>query len=312
MENFSPVTAQAVETCLTYPSKIIETAVGPVEYAERGEGPILLSIHGGPGGYDQGLGMVEIFRKAGFKIIAVSRPGYLRTGLETGKTVEEQGDMLAAFLDALQLDKVAVLACSAGGFSSYQLAERHPNRVSALIEVDAVSQKYLKMQEVSKTEEKLFLSKTGLWLMDFFMRHFPSAVVKNLLETESTLDKHEIGKRTKELIQDKDKFAFINFLFKTMTTKYDQRKAGVENDLKQMEALDKLPLSHISCPTLIMHGDADNDVPKSHAEYAHETIKDSELYWIKDGSHIGFWTAESAYEAQAYAIDWLKKTLDIK
>lgn len=309
MENLQHVTAFECQKCLTYPSKVIKTSVGPVEYADRGEGPVLLSVHGGPGGYDQGLGIGEVFRKSGFRILAPSRPGYLGTSLDAGKTSEEQGNMLAAFLDAMGLSKAAVVGCSAGGPPTYQLAKRHPDRVSALIEIDSISVKYTKKQELSKLEEGIYLSKLGIWLLGFFMRHFPSAAVKNFLETESSLDKHEIGKRVKEIVKDKDKFAFLNLLFQTMSEKYDQRKAGIDNDLKQLMAIDKLPLSNISCPTLIINGDADTDVPKNHAEYAHKAIKGSELYWIKGGSHIGFWTADSAYEAQEYAVKWLKQAI---
>lgn len=306
MKKFNPITAAECQECLTYPSKIIETAAGSVEYADRGEGPVILVSHGGPGGYDQALGIGEVFRKVGFRIIAPSRPGYLRTSIENGKTLAGQADMLAALLEALQLDKVVAIGCSAGGPPSYQLAQRHPDRVTALIEIDSVSMKYTKMQEINKFEEALYLSKPGIWLIDFFMRHFPAEMVKNLLETESTLDKHELGDRIKKIVKDKNKFAFINFLFKTMTENYDQRKLGVENDLKQLEAIDKLPLENISCPTLILHGDADSDVPKIHAEYVHSVIKNSELYWIKGSSHVGFWTSDSAYAAQEYAINWLK------
>jgi len=309
VENLQHVTAFECQKCLTYPSKVIKTSVGPVEYADRGEGPVLLSVHGGPGGYDQGLGIGEVFRKSGFRILAPSRPGYLGTSLDAGKTSEEQGNMLAAFLDAMGLSKAAVVGCSAGGPPTYQLAKRHPDRVSALIEIDSISVKYTKKQELSKLEEGIYLSKLGIWLLGFFMRHFPSAAVKNFLETESSLDKHEIGKRVKEIVKDKDKFAFLNLLFQTMSEKYDQRKAGIDNDLKQLMAIDKLPLSNISCPTLIINGDADTDVPKNHAEYAHKAIKGSELYWIKGGSHIGFWTADSAYEAQEYAVKWLKQAI---
>ena len=308
MNNQQHVTAEEWQQCLAYPSKVIETSVGSVEYADRGEGVVLLSVHGGPGGYDQGLAIGEVFRKSGFRILAPSRPGYLGTSLELGKTPEEQGDMLAAFLDAMKLPKVAVVGCSAGGPSTYQLAERHPDRVSALIEIDSICVRYTKKQELSKLQETIYLNKFGLWFVGFFMRHFPSAIVKSFLETESSLDEHEIGKRVKEVVKDKDKFAFLNILFKTMSEKYDKRKAGVDNDLEQMGAFDKLPLSNISCPSLIIHGDADSDAPKKNAEYA-QTIKSSDLYWIKGGSHIGFWIADSAYEAQEYAVKWLKRIL---
>ena len=316
MEKLSPSPAteskeEDCRKCLTYPSKIIETAVGPIEYADRGEGPVLLSVHGGAGGYDQGLGIGEVFRKAGFRIVAVSRPGYLGTPLEVGKTAEAQGDALAAFMDAMDLSKAAAVGCSAGGPPSYQLAERHPNRVAALIEIDSVCIKYTKKQELSQLQETIYFSKLGLWLVDYFIRHFPAAVVKNFLQTESSLDKHEIGKRVKEIVGDEDKLAFVDFLFKTMSQDYDRRKAGLDNDFAIMEGIDKLPLSNIECPTLIMHGDADSDVPMSHAEYAHVAIPGSDLFPIKGSSHIGFWVAPTALEAQEYAINWLKKKMGV-
>jgi len=306
MEDSTIVTAEDCRKCLTYPSKTIETSVGPIEYADRGEGPVLLSVHGGPGGYDQGLGIGEVFRKQGFRILAVSRPGYLGTPLEVGKSVEAQADALAAFMDAMGLAKAAVVGCSAGGPPSYQLAQRHPDRVSALIEIDSVSLKYVKLQEVSKFEEKLYLSRPGLWLIDYFMRHFPAAAVENLLKTESTLDKHELGQRVKEIVGDENKLAFVDFLFKTMSQSYDRRKAGVDNDLDILFHIDRLPLSHITCPCLIMHGDADSDVPFNHGEYAHQAIPGSDFYTIKGGSHIGFWVAHTAHEAQSHAVRWLK------
>jgi len=309
MDNKMILTAEDCQKCLTYPSKTIQTSKGMIEYADHGQGPVLLAVHGGPGGYDQGLGIGEIFRKAGFRIIAASRPGYLGTPLSVGKTAEEQGDALAALIDAIGLDKVAVVGCSAGGPSSYQFAERHPNKVAALIEIDSVTIKYVKSQELSKTQETIYLSKPGMWPIDFFMRHFPAAAVKNLLQTESSLDKHELGKRVKEIIKDENKLAFMNFLFQTMSQKYDQRKAGVNNDIVTMEGINQLPLSNIECPTLIIHGNADSDVPISHAEYAQKNILNSELYVIKGASHIGFWVAHDAYQAQKYTVNWLKEKM---
>jgi len=214
-------------------------------------------------------------------------------------------------MDAMGLSKVAVVGCSAGGPSSYQLAERHPDRVAALIEIDSISIKYVKTQELSKLQETIYLSKPGLWLVDYLMRHFPAAAVKNFLQTESSLNKHELGRHVKEVVGDENKLAFINFLFKTMSQDYDRRKAGVDNDIATMEGIDKLPLSNIKCPTLIMHGDADSDVPMSHAEYAHEAIPGSDLFPIKGGSHVGFWVAPTALEAQEYAVKWLKEKMGV-
>ena len=36
-------------------SQIIQTSRGPIEYATAGEGPVVLGVHGSPGGFDQTL-----------------------------------------------------------------------------------------------------------------------------------------------------------------------------------------------------------------------------------------------------------------
>lgn len=188
MNSFYPVTSEEYLECLKSPSGMIETRFGPVEYASRGEGPVLLSVHGGgAGGFDSGLIMCECFRKNGFRVISPSRPGYLRTPLERGASFEEQADLLAAFIDALGLNSVAVAGASAGGPPGYLMAQRHPGRVKSLIEIDSCCAHYTKAREISKIQEALYLSKPGLWLIDFFARHFPEAMVKNFIETESTL-----------------------------------------------------------------------------------------------------------------------------
>jgi pimeloyl-ACP methyl ester carboxylesterase len=298
-------TPKELNECLTHPGQILDTAAGPVEYATRGQGPPLLCVHGGPGGCDQGLGMGEFFRVNGFSIIAPSRPGYLGTPLASGRTPEEQAGALAALLDALKIEKIPVIGASAGGASTYLLAAKYPEKVSCLLEIDSVCLHY--KLDISPLEEKLYLSKTGIWLARFFMDHFPAAMLKSFLKTESTLDQQQIAVRAKEILQDETKLAFMQFLMATMSGRTDERQEGLHNDLLQFAAITELPLAPITCPTLIIHGDADRDVLPAHGEYAKASIAGSELYWIPEASHIGFWVAAEAQKTQAYALAWLRE-----
>lgn len=300
-------TPDELNACLTHPAQVVETAKGPVEYADRGQGPPILCVHGGPGGCDQGLGLGEFFQINGFRIIAPSRPGYLGTPLATGSTPEEQAHTLAALLEALQIEKVAVIGASAGGPPSYLLAALHPEKVSALMEIDSVCLAY--KPDITPMQEKLFLNRAGIWLTRFFLDHFPEATIKGFLRAESTLNHQEITERAKHVVQDEDKLAFLRFLMMTMSERFDQRQAGVHNDLLQMAAIERLPLATVACPTLIVHGTADKDVTPSHAEYAHAAIPGAELYWLQGGSHTGFWTGDDAYPAQEYALAWLRKKM---
>jgi pimeloyl-ACP methyl ester carboxylesterase len=83
-----------------------------MEYVLKGDhGPIMLFLHGAPGGYDAAPDAGENFR-----LLAPSRPGYLSTPLETGRTPAEQARAYAALLDALEIrEPVLVMAPSGGG-----------------------------------------------------------------------------------------------------------------------------------------------------------------------------------------------------
>lgn len=306
LEHDQIVTAEDLRQCLLTPPRTVDTARGLVEYAIRGEGPPILVAHGGPGGYDQALVLGELFRKNGFRIIAPSRPGYLGTPSRCGATAEEQGDFMAALLAALDIPSVIVVGASGGGPAGYQLAQRHPERVRALLIIDGISMNYTKGDDVGAVEKWMYLSRPGQWLTGFLFRHFPASVVHGFFQTESTFDKHEIGIRVKGILRDDNKFAILQAMFATMSDKFEQRMAGAENDIAMGKAIDKLCLDKIRCPTLIVHGDADGDVPPRDAEYAHEAISGSRLLWIDKASHIGFWTADDAYKVQRYALDWLK------
>jgi 2-hydroxy-6-oxonona-2,4-dienedioate hydrolase len=113
-------------------SEITETPCGPIEYAVLGEGPPLLSVHGAGGGFDQGLELAEPLARSGFRVIAVSRFGYLRTPLPPDASAAAQADAHACLLDALHIQRAAILGTSAGGPSAMQFALRHPDRTAAL------------------------------------------------------------------------------------------------------------------------------------------------------------------------------------
>lgn len=295
----------SLNACFQQPRELIQTKAGPIEIACLGTGQPLLSVHGGPGGCDQGLVLAMPFVEAGFRVIAPSRPGYLGTPLHSGANLAEQADLLAALLDALAIDAIPVVGASAGGPPVYLLAQRHPQRVSALVVIDGVTQTYSKANQLSALEQAIFLSRPGLWLMDWLGRHLPEVVVKNLLATESNLSPSALAERVQEVVQDPQKLAFVLAMMRTMTEAFQRRQDGLSNDLKQLASISQLPLDAIRCPTLIIHGDADADVPPDDAPYAHDQITASQLHWIEGGSHLAFWIAPGAAEAQRLAIPWL-------
>jgi pimeloyl-ACP methyl ester carboxylesterase len=114
-------------------SLVADTGSGPIEYAEKGAGIPLLSIHGAGGGFDQGLALAGEFVGEGFRIIAPSRFGYLRTPVPRDASPAAQANAHAALLSKLNISKAIVVGVSAGARSAVELAVWHPSRVTALI-----------------------------------------------------------------------------------------------------------------------------------------------------------------------------------
>lgn len=114
-------------------SNIAQTPRGPIEYAVRGEGPPILMVHGAGGGYDQGLDIGAPLIQSGFRMIAMSRFGYLRTPLPDDASATAQADAHACLLDVLGIQRAAIIGASAGAPSALQFAIRHRDRCRALI-----------------------------------------------------------------------------------------------------------------------------------------------------------------------------------
>lgn len=114
-------------------SEIVQTPCGPIEYASAGTGKPVLVVHGAGGGFDQGMTFKDSLVARGFRVIAMSRFGYLRTPLPADASAEAQADAHACLLDALGIRTVAVIGVSAGAPSSMQFALRHRDRCSALV-----------------------------------------------------------------------------------------------------------------------------------------------------------------------------------
>jgi pimeloyl-ACP methyl ester carboxylesterase len=114
-------------------SEIANTPCGPIEYASEGDGPVVLVSHGAGGGFDQGMEVATLLVQNGFRVIAVSRFGYLRTPLPEDASPVAQADNFACLLDKLNISRAVILGFSAGAPSSMMFAIRYPQRTEALV-----------------------------------------------------------------------------------------------------------------------------------------------------------------------------------
>jgi pimeloyl-ACP methyl ester carboxylesterase len=111
-----------------------------VHYADDGDPnlPLLVLLHGFADSFTTWEGWVGAL-KIQYHIISVDFPGHGLTRAPEGSRLSGEGlaDFVDAFAAALSLPKFAVAGNSMGGGAAWQLAVRHPDRLSALILVDA-------------------------------------------------------------------------------------------------------------------------------------------------------------------------------
>lgn len=271
-------------------SEVVTTSLGEMEYVLKGDGPVVLMIHGAPGGYDQSLVEMDRWINEGFSFLSVSRPGYLRTPLSTGESLEAQADAIEALLVTLGISTVAVIAVSAGGPIALHFALRHPTKIWALILMAAVTQEYVvKASQTDSFLARIFLSDSmadfGIWIFDVMGRRLTALTLKETFKQLSKLDSKEISDFVKQVMSIPEQVSWFK-RFVRAGCPMTPRMVGLNNDLKHLENVSFTNLQDITCPTLVVHGTVDADVSFDHAEFATASIPNARLYSIENIGHI--------------------------
>jgi pimeloyl-ACP methyl ester carboxylesterase len=120
------------ERLAAYGAETVQLSYGKMSYVDTGEGETILSVHGIFGGYDQAYDTCKDF-SSDYRIIAPSRFGYLGSDVLGDGTPAEQAAAFVELLDKLGIDKVYVLATSAGGSAAIRFALDYPERTKGLI-----------------------------------------------------------------------------------------------------------------------------------------------------------------------------------
>ena len=274
---------------------MLDTSLGKVEYIDTGHGDPVLFVHGSPGGCDQGALMGAFLAQRGFRVIAPSRPGYLGTPLtEAMKEPDQQADLESALMDALALERFAVMCWSGGGPSSYRLSVKHPDRVTALVVLAGVSKTYDFANGINSLEYSLLTGGLGTWLFKEMARHMPKQVVRMSVSDESNLSKDQAKELSEHIWNDEDKREFVLAISGTISG----RKAGLSNDREQFPKIRNLDLGKIRVPTLLVHGTADTDVGPEQTENAAACIPNVEVIRVPNGTHLCVWTDPTSADVQ--------------
>jgi pimeloyl-ACP methyl ester carboxylesterase len=287
--------------------QVVDTAKGKIEYdLTEGSGPVVMVSHGGIGGVDQARVLANWVDTDKYRILSPSRPGYLGTPLDSGKTIEEQADLFAALLDELKINKVAVVSASAGGPPAYMFAVRHPDRVWALVAIDSVSGFYDMPETAGPIAQAIFTTQFGQKLLKKIGESKPEMFLQEIFQSEAYFTKSQQKAHIEYVLGSPVAVEFMRAFMATMNP-YNVRKPGTDNDMVQYRKLTHLPVEGVKCPALIVHGTHDADVKFYDGVYAYEHITGCQRFWIEEGSHLGFWLSPNSVNAQKAAAGFLDK-----
>ncbi|WP_026303601.1 alpha/beta fold hydrolase [Jongsikchunia kroppenstedtii] len=282
---------------------VIDTARGPVEYDQSGTGVPVVVLHGSPGGIDAAALMARILPADRVTSIVLSRPGYLGTPLDSGRTPDEQADLVIALLDTLGIDRAGVFTWSGSGPMGYRLAVRHPERIRALVAFAALSKPFVEPRP-GLADRLMFDTGAGRRMVRTLVKYRPGDIVAGALSSESSLRGDELKAAVAAVMSDPAARSFV--LDMTPTAFRDRtRRRGYDNDLAQFEAFGSLELAQVTTPTLVVQGTADTDVTPDHSEHAVEEIPGAELLNIAGGSHFALFAHPDAAAAQRRVVDFL-------
>lgn len=260
-------------------SELLQAPCGTFEHASAGAGTPLLLIHGAGGGFDQGLAFGRSLISAGIRVIAPSRFGYLRTPAPQNDSAEAQADLHACLLDALGIDRIAVLGASAGAPSAMQFCIRHAARCSALILLVPAAYSPAHAQHTMPPPpalqfvvDHILTSDPVLWLIT---RLRPSLLVRTMLATPTEVfDSASADERARAL-------AALDGV-----QPVSRRTQGLRIDARITSALPRYALEKIAAPTLLISLQDDLYGTWENARYTASQIQGAKFVSFPSGGHV--------------------------
>lgn len=265
-------------------SQVVATRFGDLEYAEAGSGPPFLMIHGTGGGFDQGLMFARRLVSAGYRVIAPSRFGYLRSDMPDDPSPEHQADAFADLLDRLEIERIAIAGGSAGALSALHFAIRHPQRCAALIPIvpAAYAPGRPPARPWGRVETMIAQSVLGSDLLFWSaISAFPDQITQTLLATDAAVVKAASAEEQ----------ARVRAILKSILP-VSARAEGLLLDARLAGDPPQMALEKISAPTLAISMEDDRYLTADAARHIASEVKGARLIVYPSGGHV--WVGRDA------------------
>jgi pimeloyl-ACP methyl ester carboxylesterase len=213
-------------------------------------------------------------------VIAMSRFGYLRTPLPADASAEAQADAHVCLMDALGLDRAAVVGGSAGAPSALQVAVRHPARVTALVLLVPAAfvprpDDAPPLRTPSGTQRLFDTTLRSDFLFWAIRQAAPNWMIHSLLATPPELVARAENAERARVAAILDEILPVS-----------ARRLGLLNDADVTAHLERYPLERITAPTLTISVADDLYGTYDAARYTAEQIAGARFIGFTEGGHV--------------------------
>lgn len=237
-------------------------------YAEAGEGPAIIVLHGLMGALSNFEATFNHFSNKGHKVLIPELPLYTLPLIQTN--VKNLAIFLHEFMAFKKIDKAMLLGNSLGGHIALYFTKHYPEKVNALI----------------------LTGSSGLY-ENAMGGSFPKRGNYEYIEQKARDVFYDPKVATKELVD--DVYATVNDRMKALKTLSIAKSAirhNMANDLPKM-----------TLPSCLIWGKQDGVTPPNVADDFHKLLPNSSLFWIDKCGHAAM--MEKPLEFNQILDNWL-------
>ncbi|PKV65659.1 pimeloyl-ACP methyl ester carboxylesterase [Polaribacter sp. Hel1_33_96] len=241
---------------------------GGFTYAEAGEGPTIIVLHGLMGALSNFGATLNYFSNNGFKVLIPELPLYSLPLIKTN--VKNLAAFLKDFLEYKEIDNAILLGNSLGGHIALYFTKHYPEKVKALI-LTGSSGLYEKAMGDS----------------------FPKRGNYEYIEQKAQQVFYDPKTATKELVD--DVYETVNDRMKALKT-LSIAKSAIRHNMAN-------DLLHMQQPACLIWGKQDGVTPPEVAEDFNKLLPNSDLFWIDKCGHAAM--MEKPEEFNTILHNWL-------
>lgn len=232
-----------------------------IAYHEQGHGPPLLLLHGWPTNGREWRAQVEGLADQ-FRVVAWDAPGAGRSSdPPEGFRLSDWADVLASFIQALDLQPVHVGGLSWGGSLALELYRRHPAMVRSLLLMGAYAG-WAGSLSAETVEQRLQLMERNIQAPT---EEWAPTLIRTLVAPDAPGD-------------------IVDELVSIIAELHPAATAIALRALAEADLRDVLP--RVDVPTLMLYGQRDERAPRSVWEPLQSAIPGAKLVLVPDVGHM--------------------------